>query len=144
MGGKLKDFLADTAVYGMASVFSRVFAFLLIPLYINHLGSAQYANVILLQLLFAIFTIFFGLTSGVFYYYYEYPKLKYQLIVFSTWLYYQLLVLAAILIITYFTYPFFRSFFDLSELGIEANLMKSESKVLYHAFFLMVFHDEFE
>ena len=138
MAGKLRDFLSDTAIYGLASVFSRVFGFLLIPLYINHLGSAQYANIILLQLLFGVFTIFFGLTSGVFYYYYEYPKPKYERIVFSSWLYYQLIVLAGVLIMAYFTFPFFRSFFDLSELGIEGNMMKSESKVLLQAFAYMI------
>ena len=48
--GKLKGFLSDTVIYGVGSMFSRAFAFFLIPLYTGYLDKAQYANLILLQL----------------------------------------------------------------------------------------------
>lgn len=98
MASKIKGFIGETLIYGVANVFSRVFAMLLIPLYASYLGKVDYSNLIMLQSVFSILTFLLGLNSGVFYYYYEYEKEKYRRMVFSSWFYYEVAV-ATILII---------------------------------------------
>lgn len=98
MGSKIKGFIGETLIYGVANVFSRVFAMLLIPLYASYLGKVDYSNLIMLQSVFSILTFLLGLNSGVFYYYYEYENEKYRRMVFSSWFYYEIAV-ATILII---------------------------------------------
>jgi O-antigen/teichoic acid export membrane protein len=97
MANKIKGFIGETLIYGVANVFSRVFAMLLIPLYASYLGKVDYSNLIMLQSVFSILTFLLGLNSGVFYYYYEYEKEKYRRMVFSSWFYYEVIV--AILLI---------------------------------------------
>ena len=87
----LKDFAGETLIYGFANVFSRVFAMALIPLY-SGLGKDVYSNIILLQSSFTVFSFLTALSSGVFYYYYEYERPKYRRIVFTSWFYYELSV----------------------------------------------------
>ena len=79
---KLKEFVTETLIYGFANVFSRVFAMALIPLY-SGLGKDAYSNIVLLQSTFTVFSFLTALSSGVFYYYYEYERLKYRRIVFT-------------------------------------------------------------
>ncbi len=95
---KIKGFIGETLIYGFANVFSRIFAMLLIPLYANFLGKTDYANLVMLQSFFSISTFFLTLSAGVFYYYYEYENIKYRKMVFSTWFYYQLIVVSLIII----------------------------------------------
>lgn len=71
---------------------------LLIPLYANFLGKTDYSNLVMLQSFFSILTFFLTLSAGVFYYYYEYENIKYRKMVFSSWFYYQLIVVALIII----------------------------------------------
>ncbi len=95
---KIKGFIGETLIYGFANVFSRIFAMLLIPLYANFLGKTDYANLVMLQSFFSILTFFLTLSAGVFYYYYEYENIKYRKMVFSSWFYYQLIVVALIIL----------------------------------------------
>lgn len=95
---RLRGFIGETLIYGVANVFSRVFAMLLIPLYASYLGKVDYSNLIMLQSLFSILTFLLGLNSGVFYYYYEYENEKYRRMVFSSWFYYEVVV-AVLLIV---------------------------------------------
>ena len=95
--GRMKAFAKETLIYGFANVFSRVFAMFLIPLYTGFLGKIDYSNLIMLQSVFTVMTFLLALNSGVFYYYYEYEKIKYRKIVFTSWFYYQLI--AAILLL---------------------------------------------
>ena len=90
--GKLKGFLWDFIVYGIGSMFSRAFAFFLIPLYLIYLDKPQYANLILLQLIFTVCSFFLVLNSGVFFYYYEYKSEKIKKTVFSSWHAYELVM----------------------------------------------------
>jgi len=87
---KIKGFIGETIIYGFANVFSRVFAMILIPFYAEYLGKIDYANLVMLQSLFTILTFMLALNSGVFFYYYEYERLKYRKIVFTSWFYYEL------------------------------------------------------
>jgi O-antigen/teichoic acid export membrane protein len=102
----LKGFVSDTLIYGIGGMFSRAFAFFLIPLYISYLDKAQYANLILLQLIFTICSFFLALNSGVFFYYSEYKREKIKRTVFSSWLAYELVTFFFILLITVLIYPF--------------------------------------
>ena len=102
---KLKEFVTETLIYGFANVFSRVFAMALIPLY-NELGKDAYSNIVLLQSTFTVFSFLTALSSGVFYYYYEYERLKYRRIVFTSWFYYEIsIVVILILVIFIFKSP---------------------------------------
>jgi len=86
---KLKAFIGETLVYGFANVFTKVFAFILIPLY-QDLGKDVYSNIIMLQSIFSILAFTLALNSGVFYYYYEYERARYRKFVFTSWFYYQI------------------------------------------------------
>ncbi len=88
---KLKAFIGETLVYGFANVFSRVFAMLLIPLY-KDLGKDVYSNLVMLQSTFSVLTFMMALNSGVFYYYYEYEKMRYRKLIFTSWFYYQITI----------------------------------------------------
>jgi O-antigen/teichoic acid export membrane protein len=92
----IKDFIGETLIYGFANVFSRVFAMILIPLY-QGLGQDTYSNITMLQMSFSIMTFLMALNSGVFFYYYEYERIKYRKIVFTSWFYYELFVALALI-----------------------------------------------
>ena len=99
---KIKGFINETLIYGFANVFSRIFAMLLIPLYANFLGKTDYSNLVMLQSFFSILTFLLTLSAGVFYYYYEYENIKYRKMVFSTWFYYQVIIVGIIILTLYF------------------------------------------
>ncbi len=86
---KIKAFIGETLIYGFANVFTKVFAFILIPLY-QDLGMDAYSNIIMLQSVFSVLAFLLALNSGVFYYYYEYERQRYRKLVFTTWFYYQI------------------------------------------------------
>ncbi len=109
--GKIKGFIGETIVYGFGSIFSRLFAMFLIPLYAQYLGKIDYSNLIMLQAIFSLLTFFLALNSGVFFYYYEYEKEKYRKIVFTTWFYYQLIAAFVIVILLVFLSPSLVKFF---------------------------------
>ncbi len=113
--GKLKGFISDTVIYGVGSMFSRAFAFFLIPLYTGYLDKAQYANLILLQLIFTVLSFFLALNSGVFFYYYEYKKEKIKQTVFTSWLAYEVVISVLILLLSFFCYPLISPLFELPE-----------------------------
>ena len=113
--GKLKGFVSDTIIYGVGSMFSRAFAFFLIPLYTSRLDKAQYANIILLQLVFTVLSFFLALNSGVFFYYYEYKREKVKRTVFTSWLAYEVLISSIILALSVICYPLISPIFALSE-----------------------------
>lgn len=89
---KLKSFIGETFIYGLATVFSRVFTLLLIPFYAEILGKDDYANFVLLQSSFAVITFLLALNSGVFFYYYKHPSSQFKNSLISTWFFYQLAV----------------------------------------------------
>lgn len=111
----LKGFVSDTVIYGIGGMFSRAFAFFLIPLYTSYLDKSQYANLILLQLIFTISSFFLALNSGVFFYYSEYKREKIKRTVFSSWLAYELVVFFFILLAAFFLYPLISSIFTLPQ-----------------------------
>lgn len=113
--GKLKGFISDTVIYGVGSMFSRAFAFFLIPLYTGYLDKAQYANLILLQLIFTFLSFFLALNSGVFFYYYEYKKEKIKQTVFTSWLAYEVVISVLILLLSFLFYPLISPIFELPE-----------------------------
>ena len=79
---KLKEFVTETLIYGFANVFSRVFAMALIPLqWIRQRRLFEYCFITVYIHSFSFLT---ALSSGVFYYYYEYERLKYRRIVFTS------------------------------------------------------------
>jgi len=94
----LKKFVSETIIYGLGGVFSRAFVFFLIPLYTGFLGKTEYTNLIMLQSIFTVLSFALSLTSGVFFYYYEYKNPKYKNIVLTSWFCYQITV--SILIVT--------------------------------------------
>ncbi|HRO75149.1 MAG TPA: oligosaccharide flippase family protein [Crocinitomicaceae bacterium] len=112
---QIKNFIVETLLYGFANVFSRFFAMLLIPIFTSYLVKEDYANFVMLQTLFSLLTFFLALNSGVFFYYYEYDKIKYRKIVFSTWFYYQLGVAFLILLLLFFTSPTLTNYFVINE-----------------------------
>lgn len=103
---KIKDFIIETLLYGFANVFSRFFAMLLIPIFTSYLSKEDYANFAMLQSTFSLLTFFLALNAGVFFYYYEYEKIKYRKIVFSSWFYYQLFMAIVIIFVLFFTAPY--------------------------------------
>ncbi|MFT5858103.1 MAG: O-antigen/teichoic acid export membrane protein [Flavobacteriaceae bacterium] len=107
----LKGFIGETIVYGFANVFSRVFAMLLIPLYVGILSKNEYSNLVMLQSFFVIMSFALMLTSGVFYYYYEYERIKYRKIIFTSWFYYQLTAASILIGLTVFFIPQISSVF---------------------------------
>ncbi len=119
MANKIKGFIGETLIYGVANVFSRVFAMLLIPLYASYLGKIDYANLVLLQVTFSMLTFVLGLNSGVFYYYYEYENLKYRKKVFSSWFYYELVIASVITLGLYVLSPIFSHLFLTDEKGFD-------------------------
>lgn len=96
MAAQIKAFIGETLIYGVANVFSRLFAMLLIPIYTYYLTKDDYSNIVMLQSVFSMLTFLLGLNSGVFYYYYEYENVKYRKLVFSSWFYYEIVVAMAI------------------------------------------------
>lgn len=112
---RLKGFVSDTIIYGVGSMFSRAFAFFLIPLYISYLDKAQYANLILLQLIFTVLTFFLALNSGVFFYYYEYKRDRIKKTVFTSWIAYETTISIFILLLSFVCYPLISPIFALSE-----------------------------
>jgi len=90
---RFSSFSKDTFVYGIGSLFSRLFAFFLIPFYIQSLGSEFYSNVVILQLVFTFVSYFLALNSGVFYYYYEPKFIESRSTIFSSWILYQFIFL---------------------------------------------------
>lgn len=117
---KLKGFLSDTIIYGIGSIFSRSFAFLLIPLYTSYLDKSQYANLILLQLVFTVLSFFLALNSGVFFYYYEYKKDKLKKMVFANWVVYEIVISLFILLLSSIFYSLISPIFAVSENDAEA------------------------
>ncbi|MGD1957665.1 MAG: lipopolysaccharide biosynthesis protein [Fulvivirga sp.] len=128
----IKGFLTETAIYGLGSVISRLFAFFLIPIYIEVLGKSNYANVILIQLVFTLITFFFALNSGVFYYYYEYKSKQLKLSIFTSWVAYQLACLLLLASAFFFVYPYIHIFFDnsTSETSIDKALFYMVASLL--------------
>jgi O-antigen/teichoic acid export membrane protein len=108
---KIKGFVGETIIYGFGNVFSRLFAMLLIPLYIQYLGKIDYSNLIMLQLVFGVLTLLMGLNAGVFFYYYEYNNLKYKKIVFVSWFYFQIVVALSVLLLLYLFSPWIYNIF---------------------------------
>lgn len=107
----LKGFVNETLVYGFGNVFSRIFAMFLIPLYAKYLGKIDYSNLVMLQTVFSVLTFLTVLNSGVFYYYYEYDNQRYKKIVFTSWFYYQLVVICFVCVTLFFTSPFLYKIF---------------------------------
>ena len=87
---KLKGFIGETLVYGFANVFSKVFAMLLIPFYTSNLSKVGYSNLIMILSIFTVISFILALNSGVFFYFYEWKRKRYQNMIFTTWFYYQL------------------------------------------------------
>ena len=112
---RLKGFLSDTIIYGIGSMFSRALGFFLIPLYTGYLDKAQYANIILLQLIFTVLTSFQLLTSGVFFYYYEYKSEDTKKTVFSSWLAYEVVLTFFILLLSFVCFPLISPIFEAAE-----------------------------
>lgn len=112
---RLKGFISDTVIYGIGGIFSRAFAFFLIPLYTKYLDKPQYANLILLQLIFTVCSFFTALNSGVFFYYYEYKREKIKKTVFSSWLAYEIAISSLILLAGFLLYPLISPIFELPE-----------------------------
>lgn len=110
----IKSFLGEATIYGIGSVMSRLFAFFLIPIYINNLGNELYANITLILLIFTLITFFLALNSGVFFYYYEYKGNRIKQSVFTTWIAYQVLGFCFFSILLYALYPTISVFFDSS------------------------------
>ena len=110
--GRLKGFLSDAVIYGVGSMFSRALGFFLIPLYTGYLDKAQYANIILLQLIFTVLTSFQLLTSGVFFYYYEYKSEETKKTVFSSWLAYEVVLTFFILLLSVVCFPLISPIFE--------------------------------
>ena len=95
---KIKGFIGETLIYGFANVFSRVFALVLIPFYMEYLGKTGYSNIVMILGLFSVLSFVLALNAGVFFYYYEWEKKKFQKMIFTSWFYYQVvctLVIAA-------------------------------------------------
>ena len=86
---KIKGFIGETLIYGFANVFSRVFALVLIPFYMEFLGKTGYSNIVMILGLFSVLSFVLALNAGVFFYYYEWEKKKFQQMIFSSWFYYQ-------------------------------------------------------
>jgi len=87
---KIKGFIGETLIYGFANVFSRVFALVLIPFYMEYLGRTGYSNIVMILGLFSVLSFVLALNAGVFFYYYEWEKKKFQRMIFSSWFYYQI------------------------------------------------------
>ena len=111
---KIKGFIVETVIYGFANMFSRMFAFFLIPLYTSNLDKIQYSNLNMFQTTFTLLTFAFALNSGVFYYFYEYNNLKYKKIVFSTWIIYQIILATLFLLGLYFLSPYLVHIYNMS------------------------------
>ena len=94
---------------------SRVFTFLLIPLYTAYLPKSEYANLILLQLVFAVCSFLFALNSGVFFYYSEYKSPRVKRKIFSSWFFYELAMFAILIPLAVLFYPFVGNIFDASQ-----------------------------
>jgi len=86
---KIKGFIGETLIYGFANVFSRVFALVLIPFYMEYLGKTGYSNIVMILGLFSVLSFALALNAGVFFYYYEWEKKKFQRMIFTSWFYYQ-------------------------------------------------------
>jgi|GEM_PF-1926903 len=112
---QIKSFIVETVLYGFANVFSRFFAMLLIPIFTSYLTKEDYANFVMLQTSFSFLTFFLALNAGVFFYYYEYDKIRYRKIVFSTWFYYQLGITFLILILLFLFSPVLTNYFVINE-----------------------------
>ena len=108
---KLKGFIGETIVYGFANVFSKVFAMLLIPFYTSNLGKDGYSNQVMILSVFTVLAILLALNSGVFFYYYEWKRKKYQRMIFSTWFYYQLAFATILGGILFLGADYFKTFF---------------------------------
>lgn len=63
---------------------------IMIPLYVGFLTKVEYSNLVMLQSFFVIMSFALMLSSGVFYYYYEYERIRYRKIIFTSWFYYQI------------------------------------------------------
>ena len=123
---KLKGFIGETIVYGFANVFSKVFAMLLIPFYTAHLNGDGYSNLVMITSTFTILTILLALNSGVFYYFYEWKRKKYQKKIFATWFYYQLVCAVALGLFITFGAGWLKNYFiitPVNEAEIEMGLM---------------------
>ncbi|MDG1659733.1 MAG: oligosaccharide flippase family protein [Crocinitomicaceae bacterium] len=94
---KIKGFIGETLIYGFANVFSRVFALVLIPFYMEFLGRTGYSNIVMILGLFSVLSVVLALNAGVFFYYYEWEKKKFQKMIFTSWFYYQVVCAAIIL-----------------------------------------------
>lgn len=99
---KIKEFIGETLIYGFANVFSRVFALVLIPFYMAYLGKTGYSNIVMILGLFSVLSFVLALNAGVFFYYYEWEKKRFQKMIFTSWFYYQIACTAAIALSLFF------------------------------------------
>lgn len=99
---KIKGFIGETLIYGFANVFSRVFALVLIPFYMAYLGKTGYSNIVMILGLFSVLSFVLALNAGVFFYYYEWEKKKFQKMIFTSWFYYQIVCTAIIALSLFF------------------------------------------
>jgi O-antigen/teichoic acid export membrane protein len=99
---KVKGFIGETLIYGFANVFSRVFALVLIPFYMAYLGKTGYSNIVMILGLFSVLSFVLALNAGVFFYYYEWEKKKFQKMIFTSWFYYQIVCTAIIALSLFF------------------------------------------
>lgn len=117
------SFIKETIIYGFANIFSRVSAFILLPLYTLYLGKIDYSNLVMLMSMFTVFSFLLALNSGVFYYYYEYENKKYRKIVFTSWFYYEMIVSSFLVLSLFFFSPYLKGLFLLnSDNSIELQL----------------------
>lgn len=99
---------------------------LLIPFYTAHLDSDGYSNLVMITSTFTILTILLALNSGVFYYFYEWKRKKYQQKIFATWFYYQLFCAFMLSLVLIFGAGWLKNFFILTSSNkaeVETGLM---------------------
>ncbi|MFT6501834.1 MAG: O-antigen/teichoic acid export membrane protein [Crocinitomicaceae bacterium] len=69
----------------------------------------------MIQSVFSVLAFVMVLTSGVFFYYYQWEKPKFQKMVFSSWFYYQLVCVIIIASTLYLGADYFKSYFIITE-----------------------------
>ncbi|MDG1429715.1 MAG: oligosaccharide flippase family protein [Crocinitomicaceae bacterium] len=108
---KIKGFIGETLIYGFANVFSRVFALVLIPFYMEFLGRTGYSNIVMILGLFSVLSFVLALNAGVFFYYYEWETKKFQKMIFTSWFYYQVVCALVIVASLFFFADFIKDIF---------------------------------
>ena len=74
----------------------------LIPFYMAYLGKTGYSNIVMILGLFSVLSFVLALNAGVFFYYYEWEKKKFQKMIFTSWFYYQIVCTAIIALSLFF------------------------------------------